>query len=132
MGLPEISSFRPADAGEGELVECYEVARAAHVADFPGRPFQPYSAFADQMRRPERLRGRQQIWVARGDGKIAGLAIVALPKRENRRLTITTVTVPPSLRRQGSARRCSVRPFRRRGLMDALCSRSARRGRVIT
>jgi mycothiol synthase len=101
VGLPEIRSFRPADAGEGELVECYELARAAHVADFPGRPFQPYPAFADQMRRPEWLRGRQQIWVARGDGKIEGLAIVALPKRENRRLTITTVTVPPSLRRQG-------------------------------
>jgi GNAT superfamily N-acetyltransferase len=66
--MPEIRSFRPTDADEGELTECYELA---------------------------------QIWVARGDGKIVGLAVVALPERENRQLTITKVTVPPFLRRQG-------------------------------
>lgn len=99
--LSQVEMFSPADAAESELVECYEIARAAYVTDYPDKDFQPYSSFADQMHRTTWLLGLQRIWVARMGHRIVGIVTVFFPERENRQMAITKVVVPPALRRRG-------------------------------
>lgn len=97
----EIAPFLAAQVPESELIECYEVARAAFTDEFPSRPFQPYESYAQQLRQSVSITGPERIWAARAYDRIVGTATAAYPQRENRQLAITTVRVRPDLRRQG-------------------------------
>jgi len=91
----KIAELRPAQADEDELRQFYEARMVTYAADYPSRQLPTYESWAQLLRTPTSLAGRQRMWAVQVDGRIVAAATVAFPEQENRHLTITEVRVPP-------------------------------------
>jgi mycothiol synthase len=97
----EIKPFDPVRAPGLDLMQHHRIATAVHGLDFPDRPASSYEHYLSVLRAPISAWGPRRLWVARLEGRIVATAMVDYPDTENRRSAITSVRVPPDLRRRG-------------------------------
>ncbi|MEV0069337.1 GNAT family N-acetyltransferase [Amycolatopsis sp. NPDC050768] len=96
----EIEPLDPAAAGSSVLEGVHEVVSAADRLDKPGAPPVTFDAAIGRLENPQPNLGRALRWVARRDGRVAGLAALYFPDAENSHLGLLELTVHPEARRR--------------------------------
>jgi mycothiol synthase len=94
--------FDAAAAADADLADYYGLSVAAFAVDRPDAPPPTFDAAVARLRTPITRVDDQQVWAARGDGRIVGVAVAQVPELgSNNHLSITDIRVHPEWRRRG-------------------------------
>jgi mycothiol synthase len=101
MKLIRIDELDPHAASEDELGQVFELHHAVRTHDLPEDDPPTYASVTSPMKAPDPVWGRLHFFAARIDGRMQGVARVALMANENRDWATVEILVHPEHRRRG-------------------------------